>query len=239
MFADLHRQGQRTSLAEEGLEEQEGSLQDYGSNLPVNYTTRWKSHLGPNKDFLHGDKRHLRHPPSVRTELVQVASLSRCKGVMTSFPCSTWSAARMAPDGPPVRRDVGYPSGIPDEQGRLPTEVIKANRLVDSGVEILSAACKHGAACILEAPAWRGEGSPDAIIGRERHVSMVSYPPLAAWIEKHKCATTVFDQGMTGQIAHKTTQLVSTPEAAEAVAGQFKHLRCSHDSDHWLTPLLG
>ena len=45
VFADLHRQGQRTSLAEEGLEEQEGSLQDYGSNLPVNYATRWKSHL--------------------------------------------------------------------------------------------------------------------------------------------------------------------------------------------------
>ena len=62
MAGKLHRQGQRTSLAEEGLEEQENSLQDYGSNLPINYATRWKSHLGPNKDFLHGDKRHLRHP---------------------------------------------------------------------------------------------------------------------------------------------------------------------------------
>jgi hypothetical protein len=59
---------------------------------------------------------------------------------------------------------------------------------------------------------------------------MVSYPPLAAWIEENDCSTTVFDQCMTGQIAWKTTQIVCTPDATQAVEDQFKHLRCNHES---------
>ena len=112
----------------------------------------------------------------VTSRLVELASSPRCVGVMASFPCSTWSAARFEPGGPPVRRDASQPAGITDEHGRLPHEVLRANRLVDNGLKVMAAARRQcpPRRCLLECPVWRGEGSPTPLLGREKHVSMIS-----------------------------------------------------------------
>ena len=59
-----------------------------------------------------------------------------------------------------------------DEHGRVPSEVLRANKLMDNGVRVLR---KCEGACVVESPVWRGEGSPNALVGRERHTSMFSY----------------------------------------------------------------
>ena len=118
---------------------------------------------------------------TVTRVLQGLAADARCVGVMASFPCSTWSAARYEPGGPPVLRDSDNPVGFRDEQGRLPSSVLRANALVGNGVLVLRAAAAHGAACVVESPAWRGKGSPAALVGRETHASMLSYPPLSTW----------------------------------------------------------
>ena len=58
---------------------------------------------------------------------------------------------------------------------------------MDNGTKIMAAACSHGAACILECPAWRGTGSPVALLGREKHVSMLSYPAIGHAFAQDGC----------------------------------------------------
>ena len=130
-----------------------------------------------------------------------------------------------------MRRNATEPGGITDEHGRLPHEVIRANRLVDNGLKVMAKACGHGARCVLECPAWRGEGSSTALLGREAHVSMLSYPPLLKWAVDNGARMVNFEQCMTGLPAQKTTQLLATPNALEATQRET----CSMDLLQLLT----
>ena len=164
---------------------------------------------------------------SVTLQLEAAAAAPNCIGVLASFPCSTWSAARYEPGGPPVVRDVDSPAGIMDEHGRVPSEVLRANKLMDNGVRVLRK-CKG--ACVVESPVWRGEGSPNALVGRERHTSMFSYPPLLRWAAEGGCKAAIFDQCMTGLEAMKSTQLLGTPNVQTQLADEFGNLKCNHTS---------
>ena len=128
-------------------------------------------------------------------------------------------------------RDVDSPDGIPDAQGRIASEVLRANKLVSNGTRVISVASDRGAICIVECPVSRGVGSQAPLIGRERHASMMSYGPLVRWSTKAAADTTVFDQCMTGLHAMKTAQLISTRNVQRVVRQQFGHLKCNH-SDH-------
>ena len=164
----------------------------------------------------------------VTSRLVELASSPQCVGVMASLPCSTWCAARYEPGGPPVRRDSSEPAGITDEHGRLPHEILRANRLVENGLKVMTAARQQRPPrrCLLECPAWRGEGSPTPLLGREKHVSMISYPPLLRWATEQGARVVVFEQCQTGLEAQKSTQLLATPEILASVQREFAHLRC-------------
>ena len=55
---------------------------------------------------------------------------------------------------------------------------------------------------------------------------MLSYPPLLKWAVDNGARVVNFEQCQTGLAAQKTTQLLATPDALEAMQREFGHLRC-------------
>ena len=100
--------------------------------------------------------------------------------------------------------------------------------LVRNGVRVLNAAVAHGACALVECPAWRGEGSPVAIIGREKHVCMLSFEPLEAFASATGAHPVLFDQCRTGLEAQKATLLLCTPNVLSLARKFFGDLRCDH-----------
>ena len=163
--------------------------------------------------------------------LVRLASSKHCVGVLASCPCSTWSALRFADGGPPIVRDIDHPEGIPMPGGQLPPKVADANSILTNCTVIARAAASHGAAIMFECPVSRAAGSEHALVGRERHVSMDSYPALAKLHADIHMVAITFDQCMTGSPFKKTTQLLCSPNIANVTALLFFGLKCTHGHD--------
>ena len=132
-----------------------------------------------NIDTKHGGYGHNLTRREVTQALVRLASHPRCRCVVVSIPCGTWSALRYVKPGPDVlRRLPHHAEGIPREDRTLPKKVTLANTMLDNAIEVVDAACEHGADAMFESPVSRDANSPHAINGREDHASMWSYPAL-------------------------------------------------------------
>ena len=96
-------------------------------------------------------------------QFVELASDSRCIGVLASFPSKTWSTARFNRPGPPLLRDIEQPEGVLDNKGNPPSAVLRPNAIVTNSTRILRAAHAHGAGpSSLGAPrADEGDKSPE------------------------------------------------------------------------------
>ena len=117
----------------------------------------------------------------MKQALTRLASHPRCKCVVVSIPCGTWSAllVRYAKLGPDVlRRLPDEAEGIRRRDGTLPESVRLANAMLDHAIDIEDAACDHDAEVMFESPVSRDANSPHRIEGRGDHASMWSYPAL-------------------------------------------------------------
>ena len=108
--------------------------------------------------------------------------------------------------------------------------------MLDNAIEVVDAACEHGANAMFESPVSRDANSPHAINGREDHASMWSFPALGRLVARRKMSGVAFDQCRTGQKWQKTTYLLATPRLAGELKSEFENLLCDH-GDH--PPLPG
>ena len=178
--------------------------------------------------------------------LVVAARLPRCLGALLSLECRSWSAAHFRPDlngkPPNPRRDAYHPLGIPDADGRIPEQVLKANRNAESGARIACAAAMCGKRVIAETPSPRGTGvngvtpawPTDALEGAEHHVYLYDYPAWAALIALIDAHVVVSDQCAVGDArelkdaTEKSTAWLASPAAHDEVHKLLDGKRCPH-----------
>ena len=168
-----------------------------------------------------------------RRQLTRLAAHTRCVGVIATPLCRSFSVASFAGgDGPEPSRDQGRPGGIRSQhlhtKGLLPTQIIHDNAIVDACIDIISAACSHGAFGWIENPPGRGAYSEFPMQGRESHAPLWAYPPMAEWIIAAAAVSIIFDQCRVGMAEQKKTQFVVTPNIGTAVRAAFEHLQCNH-----------
>eukprot|EP00965_Chrysotila_dentata_P106598 3520988-Pleurochrysis_carterae.AAC.1 len=81
-------------------------------------------------DYERGGIGHDLAHDDVADRVVALAASPLCIAVVTSPPCSTWSAARFEPGAPQVLRTRKHPMGVPQSDGGLPATVIRENAIV-------------------------------------------------------------------------------------------------------------
>ena len=131
-----------------------------------------------------GSQHDLTHP-AVADALVAAARQPTCRGVFASGPCSAWSVARFdqsIPHPPPILHDCDHPAGVPLADGSLPAATVRAHLVTDAILRVLRAAHERALPIVVESPPSRGAGSAHAMKGREKHVPLWSYPPMADFI---------------------------------------------------------
>ena len=128
-------------------------------------------------------------------------------------------------------RDADRPLGIPRADGSLPPQVIAANAMADLAAHAMRACHSHGGFFIAEAPVSRGQGSPFAIPGREKHTAPLDHPSLRTLTADAHAFTMYLDQCRTRPdptlCPQKTTALLASP-GAEIVRQLFGPLVCNH-----------
>ena len=161
----------------------------------------------------------------VREELVDLAALEHCIGVLFTPPCATWSAMRYVPKpgctAGDVVRDLDHLHGIPNEDGTIPQSVKRADAIVDTGLDVIRSAHSNGKPWIVENPVSRAKGSPFHIVGRERHACLFDHPPVVRLAADLNGASVAFDQGALGADSQKTTQLLCSEDIHLAVLNRF------------------
>ena len=161
----------------------------------------------------------------VRRELVAMAKLEHCIGVLFTPPCATWSAMRYVPKKGctlgDVVRDLDHLDGIRNEKGEIPLSVQRANAIVDTGLDVIRTAQSGGKPWIIENPVSRASDSPFHIVGRERHACLFDHPPVVRLASELDGLSVVFDQGALGADSQKTTQLLCSSNIHMAVLKRF------------------
>jgi hypothetical protein len=124
----------------------------------------------------------------------------RCRAVVISIPCKTWSAVHFLPDanGKPGRpwRDVDHFHGIPRD-GSIPQEVTDADLESTHAAEIALAVVEHGGGVMAETPARRN--GPKAIARHvladcKRAVHMFDHPAWRHFAERTDAVEHAWDQ---------------------------------------------
>ena len=182
--------------------------------------------------------------PTVIGILIEVAGWSRCRFVLISIECRTWSAVLGLPDahGRPgkVYRDVDNVLGIKDANGMLPPIVVAHNHMARGAAAIARAhliaetpTCRR--AVLAETPACRRTGTPDATPGCERHVYMYDHPAWAMLISEFGAVIHIIDQCRylddevnAVNTGPKATALLFAGAAIEPGTQEFKGKRCRH-----------
>ena len=96
-------------------------------------------------------------------------------GIHTSS--GTWSALRYVKPGPDVLRRLPHDAeGIPRPDGSVPESVRKANDMLDNAIDVVDAACDHGAEAMSESPVSRDADSPHSIKRARRSRVNVELP---------------------------------------------------------------
>ena len=162
---------------------------------------------------------------SVRQELVAMAKLEHCIGVLFTPPCATWSAMRYVPKKGctlgDVVRDLDHLDGIRNEKGEIPISVQRADAIVSTGLAVIRAAQSGGKPWIIENPVSRANDSPFRIVGRERHACLFDHPPVVRLASELDGLSVIFDQGALGADSQKTTQLLCSSNIHMAVLKRF------------------
>ena len=184
-----------------------------------------------NVDTEQGGHAHDLSTEQVTDRLVTLAQDPRCLGVLATVPCSPWSAARMNGNWTKVLFDSRHPDGIPNDQGQMPLQTIKAKRIVANAIKVAEAALGHDGHVVFESPVARGEGSQFAIKGRELHSSIWDLPMMQEFASKHNMQPVAFDQCRLGAGTQKTTQLLCSERMHRSVFKRVGHLMCNHDRD--------
>ena len=188
-----------------------------------------------------GGNHHNMIRPAVNFALTQAAACSRCKCVLISVDCATWSAAFFLPQadgspGPPLRDGYNI-SGIAGPDGTLSRKVREANVMTKAGAGIAAAGMSHeDCRVIAETPACRGDGcgglvtpaaKVDALVDAERHVYMFDDPDWRRLILEKGATVTVCDQCEWGASGEKATALLACGNSSADVKMTFAK-RCSH-----------
>ena len=167
----------------------------------------------------------------LKSQLVSMASLPRMIAGMASGPCGPWAVARMNDNivnPPPPLHDVEFPEGIPRADGSLPPTAVRAHAVHMAIIAIFRVANQYGKPLVMETPVGRGLGQELAIIGRERHVQVYAFPPMAEFIDDIGARGVIYDQILLGASTQKSTELMCSPSAYKAIYTRFAHLRASH-----------
>ena len=190
-------------------------------------------------DLKRGGVFHDLTSPQVVELLIEVAGWSRCRAVIISVECRTWSAALLLPDayGNPGKpyRDIDNVLGFKGPDGRVPPNVEAHNAMARAGAAIARANVTHGGAVLAETPACRRAGTSDAIPGCERHVYMYDHPSWKSLIAETDAVEIVIDQCyylddhvnaiFTGP---KATAILAIGAAKEPARKEFTRRRCPH-----------
>jgi hypothetical protein len=181
-----------------------------------------------NVDVLRGGYADDISAPPVLARLMELASDRRCRGVLATIPCSTWSPARFVQPGPKPLRSLAEPEGFRDADGQLPPAVAKANAIARNAIALADAAAAHGGQFIFENPVGRDRTSQFAIAGREDHASLWKLPAMVDFARRHGENVVVFDQCRTNGSTQKTTQLLCSGAISQPVRERLGHLVCNH-----------
>lgn len=192
-------------------------------------------------DIQVGGKSHdiLRRP--VANALVNAAKDERCKGVVVTPQCRTWSVATIMPDsqgrqGQPYR-DIDHIYGVRRADGSLPPAVVDANVEAEHLVEICMAVISHDGFALVEQPARRREGSTavraDHVLkGCERAAHMFDHPGWKQVARKGNAREVVWDQCMLADhpkvAARKSSVWLATERIALPIEAHFGNLHCNH-----------
>ena len=158
--------------------------------------------------------------------LCALARRDRCVGVIATFPCSTFSAARFAKlkdsrrivgAGPRVVRSFpDHVGGVPLPDGEPTLGVIIHNSIILNGLRVMGAAAAHGGFGLVENPPPRRDGMlirgrSLTIEGRSQHASLFDYEPFMTYSDAHAMLDSVFDQCKLGAASQKTTVFRGSP----------------------------
>ena len=176
--------------------------------------------------------------PPVAVRLREVITDPRCKGLLASIPCKTWSPARSAPAEGALQhsrplRDLIHPEGFRGEDGELPSNVQRANDMADLVAELGRVIVKRGGRLLVESTPSRHTTAAHPLPGRETHAGMFDYPAFVRLINETGCRIMHFDQCMTrdeppSETPEKKTALLYSANIETCVFKEFAPLMCSH-----------
>ena len=175
--------------------------------------------------------------------LASIASSERrrCRGIIVSTRCHTWSVAGFLPDahGNPGKpwRDSDHFFGIPRD-GAIPQVVIDANNESSHAAEICLAVAEQGGFVIVESPARRTgpKAHPGHVLADcSKAVHMFDHPAWKRFIERTDATELLWDQctkaAIPSESAVKSTLWLCTPDMVqflEAEFGKVPSSLCNH-----------
>ena len=194
-------------------------------------------------DLKRGGYAHDLHSAPVAARIRAIAGDPRCRRVLGSIPCTTWSPARSAPGegwlshSKPMRRcSLGDDrrTGVPGPDGKLPEAVEKANACADLLADACASCFGNGGDYIIETTPSRGRGAAYPIRGREDHVGMLDHPSMVKLAGTTGAHVLHFDQCMTRDdpelCPEKKTVLLYSPRLAAVITREFAPLMCNHSA---------
>ena len=171
--------------------------------------------LVKNVDLGYGEQHDLGSETVMRSLLIQI-EMGLYDGLHTQPPCSSWSAVRWRPDGPPPVRSRDRPWGLPGLSKKLTNLVTLHSILMKNSGRAISAMSEAGGTISKEHPAARGYAPFPSIFA------------TAYWKElcrKAGLRHTTFPQCMLGAPTKKMTTI-----ASKGLAMKRFQLCCSHTS---------
>ena len=168
--------------------------------------------------------------------LLDEVTLGMYCAVFLGVPCSTYSVARIRPDGvpdggPPQVRDCDNVLGIPGLEAGWMREVRAANDVTSRSMAVASAAVASGASVIIENPVRRGVGSPWHEPRYSSHASLWDMPCVLRWraevgARAVDCAQCAFDPDGF----QKLTTFLYSPDLRIAMSSLSAAV-CTHEGE--------
>ena len=173
--------------------------------------------------------------------LSTIGAHGRCRGIVISIRCKTWSAANLLPDmhGNPGQpwRDDNHLLGIP-RNGSIPTTVLDSNKESENATEIALKVVKYGGFALAETPArrvgpkaWPRHVLPDCA----KAVHMFDHPAWVLFASATNATELIWDQCMKAPEPAlspvKSSIWLCTPDILPYIKAEFgepPHSLCNH-----------